>query len=75
MPNSCVAPKCEVGYKKRKRKRNKEASDEDYTPVEPPKKKYHVHEFPDEKTKKELFDRWKNAVPRQNFTPTENSVL
>ena len=68
MVNKCVAPNCRTGYDKTsKEKGSGDGSKRNFTdhPL-------HVYHFPKEK---ELFERWKHAVPRKDWEPSKNSVL
>ena len=59
MANKCVAPKCDANYKKLKKNNSKI-------------RKRKVYSFPNDAL---LRKKWKNAVPRKNWSPTKNSVL
>ena len=82
MVNKRVAPRCFVGHSERNRKKKDEpcntvtattTSTTCNTPAQTPK--VSTFHFPSETKNKELFDRWRNAVPRSDWYPTENSVL
>ena len=69
MVNKCAAPNCSVLYPEKKGKTNDEV-ETSYTMA-----KVSSFHFSCETKIKELYDRWKNAVPRENWVPTANSVL
>ena len=69
MVNKCAAPNCSVRYPEKKGKTN-DGGETCYTTT-----KVSSFHFPCETKNKELYDRWKNAVPRENWVPTANSVL
>ena len=79
MVNKCVAPRCFVDHSERKRKKKDEpcntvtVTTTRNAPAQPPK--VSTFHFPSETKNKYLFDRWRNAVPRSDWYPTENSVL
>ena len=89
MPNACVAPNCKVGYKPKKKKKKKVGDengveDADGERGEQEKStvaKHHTYHFPDEKAERELWEKWKNAVPRKEANvkdwkgPSKHSVL
>ena len=59
MANKCVAPKYDANYKELKKNNSKI-------------RKRKVYSFPNDAL---LRKKWKNAVPRKNWSPTKNSVL
>ena len=62
MPNKCVAPNCTVRYKRSDNDGNESSR----------VSRFH---FPNKDTNKDLFIKWSNAMPRKQWTPSENAVV
>ena len=69
MVNKCVAPCCFVGQTQRKGRNNEEQN------AGVKHSKISTFHFPSKAKNKERFERRRNAVPRTNWFPTDNSVL
>ena len=77
MTDSCCAPGCTNGYKKRKKKKiqtdcanaDKDENEGVYDDEKAKKKKVSMFEFPDQKTEQQRRATWIARVPRDDWHP------
>ena len=77
MPVQYLNVKSDTNLRRKRRKLTGDESEEkeQQSPNKKAKQKVPTHHFPSKENNRELWEKWKNAVPRKNWTPTVNSVL